>query len=99
MNAITRFSPHKTALTFACVMALSSLILLIPMSLDFLAAPMTDANGNPVDASWPLGLMLAMPFLYLIIGYIMTIIGAWIYNFVARFTGGIQFQLSESDAS
>jgi len=95
MKTITKFSPHKTALTMACVMALSSLIFLIPMSLALLAAPMTDANGNSVDASLPFGFMVAMPFLYLIIGYIMTIIGAWLYNFVSKYTGGIQFEIEE----
>lgn len=99
MKTIKKFSPHKTALTFACVMAVSSLIFLIPMSLVFLNAPMTDANGNPVSGAMPFGMMIAMPFLYLVMGYIMTIIGAWIYNWVAGFTGGIQFELTESDDS
>ena len=96
MKAITKFSAHKTALTFSLVMAVSSLIFLIPMSLVFLNAPMNDQNGNPVDATMPLGFILAMPFLYLVMGYIMTIVGAWIYNLVAKFTVGIQFELSDN---
>ena len=99
MKAIIKFSVHKTALTFACVMALSSLIFLIPMSLAFLNAPVTDQNGNPVNAAFPAGLMIAMPFMYLIMGYIMVIIGAFIYNFVAKYTGGIQFELSDDNDS
>ncbi|MEE4251695.1 MAG: hypothetical protein V2I38_13985 [Alcanivoracaceae bacterium] len=95
-KTIVKFSAHKTALTFACVMALSSIVFLVPMSLVFFNAPMHDANGNPVNPA-PFGIMLVvMPILYLIMGYIMTIIGAWIYNFVSRFTGGIQFELTDS---
>ena len=99
MRTIKKFSPHKTALTFACVMALSSLLFIIPMSLVFLNAPMTDSSGNAVNAGMPLGMMIGMPFIYLIMGYIMTIIGAWLYNWVSKYTGGFQFELSENDDS
>lgn len=99
MKSIKKFSAHKTALTFACVMALSSLLFIIPTSLMFLSTAMVDVNGDPVRAAMPMGMFIAMPFFYLIAGYIMTIIGAWIYNWVSKFTGGIQFELSESDDS
>lgn len=99
MKSITKFSAHKTALTFSCFMALSSLVFLIPMSLIFLNAPMTDPDGNPVSPAMPVGFMMAMPFFYLILGYIMTAIGAWIYNFVSKFTGGIQLELSDNQDS
>ncbi len=95
MVAIKRFSPHKTALTLACVMALSSLILIFPMSMVFMAMPMMGPDGNSVSPSMPFGMLLIMPVLYLIMGYIMTLIGALIYNLVAKVTGGIQFELVE----
>ena len=97
MKSISKFSIHQTALTFACVMAISSLIFLLPMSLVFLNAPMVDASGNPVSAGMPFGFMLLMPFLYLILGYIMTAIGTGIYNWIAKYTGGIQFELTEKN--
>lgn len=96
MKTITRFAPHKTALTFACLMALGSLVFLIPMSLMmFAGAPMTDGAGNPVDSGFFFSLLVVMPFLYLVFGYIMTWIGACLYNVIARYTGGIQFEISE----
>ncbi|MCC1496779.1 hypothetical protein [Alcanivorax sp. 1008] len=98
-KSIVKVSAHKAALTFSCVMALSSIVFLVPMSLLFLNAPMHDANGNPVNPA-PFWIMLVvMPIIYLIMGYIMTIIGAWIYNFVSRFTGGIQFELIDNPDS
>jgi hypothetical protein len=99
MRSIKRFAPHKTAATFACVMAISSLLFILPMCLVFLSVPMTDTNGNPVSAGLPVGLLIVMPFIYLILGYVMTIIGAWIYNWVSGYTGGIQFELSTDDES
>lgn len=95
MVAIKKFSPHKTALTLACVMALSSLILIFPMSMMFMALPMMGPNGSTVSPSMPFSMLIIMPVIYLIIGYIMTLIGALIYNVVAKFTGGIQFELVE----
>ena len=97
MKTIKKFSPHNTALTFACVMALSSLLFIIPMSLIFLNTPMEDINGNPISAEFPFGMMLLMPILYLIMGYIMTVVGVCIYNWVSKFTGGIQFELSDNE--
>ncbi|MEW5249191.1 DUF3566 domain-containing protein [Microbulbifer sp. 2201CG32-9] len=69
------------------------------MSLVLFNAPMTDPDGNPVDASVPMGLMFALPIMYLVLGYVMTAVGALIYNFTSRFTGGVQFELSEKSES
>jgi ABC-type multidrug transport system fused ATPase/permease subunit len=99
LKSIKKFSIHKTALTFACVMALSSLIFIIPMSLVFLNMPMVDTNGNSVSSVMPAGVMFGLPFFYLIMGYIMTAIGAYIYNIVSKYTGGIQFEVSEESNS
>ncbi len=43
------------------------------------------------------GFMLAMPVLYLIFGFIFTVIGAWIYNLIAGWTGGIELTLTDVD--
>ena len=39
-----------------------------------------------------------MPILYLIMGYIMTIVFAAIYNVVAKYTGGITFEVEDRQA-
>ena len=65
----------------------------------FLFLPMTDASGNPVDNVFSLGIIVALPIIYLIIGYVMTVIGALIYDFVAKYTVGIQFEITEQSNS
>ncbi len=44
-----------------------------------------------------MGFMLAMPIFYMIFGFIFTVIGAWIYNLIAGWTGGIEFTLTDVD--
>jgi len=40
-------------------------------------------------------LTLASPILYLVFGFIFTVIMAWVYNLVAKWTGGIEFEPQE----
>ena len=84
VQQIERFSPHQNAKVFAVLMAISSLVLLIPfMGLVALTAP---ANARP-----PIWLFAIAPLFYLVIGYIMVVIACWFYNVMFRFIGGIEF--------
>jgi len=38
---------------------------------------------------------MAMPFLYAIIGFILTALFCWIYNILAKHIGGIEFSLKD----
>lgn len=38
---------------------------------------------------------LAIPIIFLVAGFIFTAIGAWLYNLVAKWTGGIEFESEE----
>lgn len=38
-------------------------------------------------------MILIMPILYAIIGFISGLVGAWIYNLAARWVGGIEIEL------
>ena len=67
-------------------MAVTSLIILAPILLL--------ANAvSPAEQAVPLITMLiAMPIGYFIFGYISVVIGCWVYNMLAKFTGGIEFE-------
>ena len=89
MKRIVSFAPHKTALTVAVIFALISTLFLIPMFIGFSSMPATDHEGNPIQFGPPIGFMIAMPFFYFIFTYIFTVIGSFIYNKIAKYTGGI----------
>ena len=97
---ISRFSPHQTAKVFAILMALSSLIFMLPFALMtyMMPGPM-DASGHPVNVTFPFGTMaIFMPIAQGIMGYLMVLFGTWLYNKLYTSIGGIEFELNERNA-
>jgi hypothetical protein len=41
-----------------------------------------------------LGQLLVFPVVYLVVGYVMTALGCMIYNLVAKFTGGFEYEVT-----
>lgn len=96
IKSITYIAPHKTALTVSIVIALSSLLLIVPMLLSFSFMPMTDQNGNPINTKFPfVFFLIMMPVFYFIFSYLVISLISWLYNKVAKFTGGIKYEASE----
>ena len=95
IKRITYVAPHKAALTIALVFTLTSLLFVIPMAISFSFMPSLDHNGNPINRTPFFAMMIAMPIMYFIFGYIFTGFGAWIYNKVSKFTGGIPYESNE----
>jgi len=94
---ISRLSPHQNGKVFGVLMAVSSLIFLLPLFIIMsLAMPQADQYGNPVN--FPTFMMLLMPLFYLIFGYISVAIGCFIYNFLVKYIGGIEFELEDKNA-
>jgi hypothetical protein len=89
---IERFSIHQNAKVFAVIMAVSSLVFVVPL---FLFASMR----SPRPAGFPGGLFfLLLPLIYLVIGYIGIAIGCWVYNLLAKITGGLEFESEAVEA-
>lgn len=79
-------------------MAISSLIFVIPMTLMFsFMPPGIDAHGNAMTPP-SAAMFLIFPIAYLILGYIMTVIGCAFYNFMFKFIGGIEYESSDQEA-
>ena len=91
---IQRLSPHQNAKVFGILMAVSSLLFVIPiLTVMMFSAPTVDQHGNPV--TFPKFLFILFPILYLVIGYLMTLIGSAIYNFLFRYIGGFEFEMKD----
>ena len=43
-------------------------------------------------------LLIVMPVMYLVLGFIFTLVGAWVYNLVAGQVGGLEFTTVEVPA-
>jgi membrane protein YdbS with pleckstrin-like domain len=86
---VSRLSPHQNGKVFAVLMAISSLIFLIPAIL-IMASTMPGGAGP----TWMM--LLLMPLMYLVLVYIMVSLSCLIYNAVFKFIGGIEFETEDS---
>lgn len=85
---IIRLSPHQNGKVFAILAAVGSLVFVVPFAvLTFLMAPPEAQPQTP-----ELLMFLALPVFYLLFGYLMVVIGSVVYNFMVRYTGGIEFE-------
>lgn len=88
---VARFSPHQNAKVFAILMAVGSLVLIVPMMLVMMATA-------PEGARMPAFMFLLMPLFYLVMGYVMVVIGCALYNVMFKYVGGIEFESRSTDA-
>ena len=84
---IRRFGVGQTAKMLGVLYALMGLVL-IPI---FLIASMY----SPSTAGYGMGVALALPVIYGIIGFVFTAIGCAIYNLVAGWIGGIEIEIEQ----
>lgn len=93
---IRRLSPHQNGKVFGVLMAISSLVFVLPLFLlTLLAGPDIDPYGSP--AGFPKFMFVLFPLIYLVIGYITTAIGCLAYNFLYKFVGGFEFEMRDQD--
>lgn len=85
---ILSFSPLQTAKVFALLYFVMSIPLIGFMSISFALSPAPTPG---------MGFLVAMPFFYLIFGFVFTAIGALIYNLVAKWVGGIEYTSTAID--
>jgi len=82
---VTRLSPHQNGKIVAVLMAVTSLVFVVP------AVLVSNTFGDKENAL-PLFMVLLLPIVYLILTYLMTAVGCFVYNFAAKFVGGIEFE-------
>jgi hypothetical protein len=80
---------HISKLQTSKVMAVLYLVVSLPLML-FAVLP-TLITHQPIQ--W--GAIWWMPLAYAIFGFIFTFLGAWIYNGVAGWIGGIEFTIAQ----
>lgn len=98
MFRIRRFAVLRTATTLAVIYAIIALIFAIPFAviLSVGQVTITDATGRTTSMTVSPLLVLILPLLYAILGWIFTAIACLVYNLAARFTGGIGVEVRSS---
>jgi hypothetical protein len=87
---IRRFGIQSTALTVG--------ILYFVLALLFVPIFYFVARGGAAGAL-PAIMIVIIPFIYAVVGYIGTVIGCWLYNIVAGWSGGIAFTLEPAEGA
>lgn len=66
-------------------------ILSIPLALFFGIV----SAFSPSQDAMPLGMLIAIPIVYIVAGFVFMALGALLYNVIVRWTGGIEFESEE----
>ena len=88
---VSRLSPHQNGKVFAVLMAVTSLVFLVPMGLFMMVA-------GPRGTGAAGFMFLLLPLFYLAVGYVMVALSCWFYNWMVQFTGGIEFESNPGEA-
>jgi hypothetical protein len=80
----------------AVLMAISSLIFVLPMVIGSHFMPHVDQHGNPIQSPAAMDwLFLVFPIGYLILGYLMSGFMCLVYNAIIKYLGGFEFDVTE----
>jgi hypothetical protein len=82
---VARFSPHQNGKVMAVMMALISLIFLLPFMLIGSMFGLGAGRGS-------LWMLIALPVFYLVFTYVTFAIGCAIYNALVPFIGGFEYE-------
>jgi hypothetical protein len=85
-----RIGPRSAAKVIALLYALFGLIMGAFFSI---AAVFRAEAGGGVGAAWGVAAVVIFPVLYAVLGFLATLLTAWLYNVVAAAVGGIELDL------
>jgi hypothetical protein len=91
---ITRVDPLQVAKVLGVLYVVIGFIILVPVFMFINKAAPQEAQG--LGFGLGMGFTLVMPVIYGIFGFIFTLIGAALYNFVAGMVGGIEVELEST---
>ncbi len=94
MKRVTKFGVYQTAKVSAVIYFLLSAVFVIPFGLLGALMGGSEIPGFPFSGGF---FLILVPFLYGLIGFIVTALGCLIYNLVSGWTGGIELEFDTSD--
>ena len=100
VRRLRRIAPLKFGIVAGIVYALFSLIIVPFVALAMVAAafiPSQQQQSSPFAAGTGIAgaivFAVLAPFIYGILGFLFGLLGAWVYNVVAKWTGGFEFEV------
>jgi len=94
---LVRIAPLKAGVVLGTLYAVLSL-LVAPLMLIFVIASSAhggDAREMGKAAGIGIGMVVAMPFMYGVLGFLGGVVLAFAYNVITKFTGGLEFTVRD----
>lgn len=91
---ITRVDPLQVAKVLGVLYVVVGFIIFVPVFL--IVGKAVPQEAQDLGFGLGMGFTLVLPVIYGIFGFIFTLIGAALYNFVAGMVGGIEVELEAS---
>ncbi len=89
---LTYIAPLKAGIILGILYGILSL-LIVPF---FLLAVLAGSKAaTPFPAAFGVGFAILMPVLYAVVGFLGGVISAALYNLIARWTGGFEFEVRD----
>ena len=76
------------------VLIFIAMLIIIPFGLTGLFSGRSSIGGAEA-AGMGIGMLILGPIIYGVVGFIGGVISAWVYNLVAKLTGGLEFTLED----
>jgi hypothetical protein len=89
---LTRIAPLRAGIVLGVLYGILSLII-APFIL--LAAVLGNKADTALPAIFGVGFAIMLPVIYAVVGFIGGVIAAAIYNLVAKWTGGLEFEVRD----
>jgi hypothetical protein len=91
---LVRIGPLKSGIIQGIICALLALLVVPFILLAIIVAP-KDGDGAAPGVALEAGMAFLIPIVYGIVGFVMGVITAAIYNLVAGWTGGLEFTVRD----
>lgn len=101
MNKLTYIDPHKAGVICAMVVAATFTVIFASLSIVGIVSTAIGMSDQPYTTSFTYLLMSVtlFPLLYAVTTYLFVLLISWIYNLVAKKTGGIAYRSALSTES
>lgn len=95
MQVIKKIGVGSAAKIYGLTLALIGAIIGIPYGLFMSTLLGNMQSGMPFGSAFPFIIIIAIPIIYGLLGFIFGALFAWVYNIIAKKTGGLEIELSE----
>lgn len=89
---LTYIAPLKAGIVLAVLYGILSLIL-VPFFV--IATALGSRSGAPAPVLFGVGFTVIMPVMYAVVGFIGGVVAAALYNWIATWTGGFEFEVRD----